>query len=291
MATVALFAAASTAFAQTRETARKDDRSQAQRSSQGKRHAASRGSVRYNKSRSDSAGDRSKPSDLGSGRSARSAPGGGRSGVSRRSSAVGRSYHPTRTRHRASGGTIRHHRRPYQHSAGIPSRGWDRNVHVRHYPRYGTRIDRLPPSHRVITYHGSNYYFHDGVYYRPYRSGVYRVVRPPIGVHLSFLPSGYTIVEYSGRPYYRYENTYYVREIVNQEPVYVVVEPPQEIIIDELPFDTREVYVGGNRYFVDIYEEVAYAPVIIDGYTRYRQTSLDVDVDIDDGRVEIEIDD
>lgn len=94
-----------------------------------------------------------------------------------------------------------------------------------------------------------------------------------------------------GRQYYRYENTYYVEQIVESEPAYVVVQPPDQVIVDYLPPDSREVYYRDRLYYVDIYEETAYAPVIVDGYTRYRLTDLDVDVDYDDGRLEIEIDD
>ena len=116
-------------------------------------------------------------------------------------------------------------------------------------------------------------------------------MRPPIGVQVSFLPNGYATVYFGGRPYYRYENTYYVREIIDRQPTYVVVKPPREVIIDVLPPDCREFYYRGRLYYIDIYEEIAYAPVFVDGYARYRLTDLDVDVDFEDDGIEIEIDD
>ncbi|GJM25527.1 MAG: hypothetical protein DHS20C16_19420 [Phycisphaerae bacterium] len=151
-------------------------------------------------------------------------------------------------------------------------------------------MTQLPSYRTVVTHRGHRYYSCDGVYYRQY-DNYYRVVRPPVGVTLAFLPQGYVTVQYGGRPYYRYDNTYYVREIVNSQPTYIVVEPPRDVYIDALPPDCYEVHYRGRIYYVDIYEEIAYAPVIVDGYTRYRPTELDVDVDFDDGHVEIEIDD
>lgn len=117
------------------------------------------------------------------------------------------------------------------------------------------------------------------------------MVAPPIGVRTTYLPTGYVTVTIGGRPYYRYENTYYVYEVYENQPTYVVVEPPERVIVDFLPPGSREIYYKGRIYYVDIHEEIAYAPVIVDGQTRYRITELDVDVDIDDGRIEIEIDD
>lgn len=212
-----------------------------------------------------------------------------RSGAARRSTQVDRSYSP-QTRYHARTGSVSNYRRSYGRPTQLPSHPVDRDVRVRRYPRYGTHITQLPSRHRVVSHHGHRYYFCDGVYYRPY-GGVYRVVRPPIGFSLSYLPIGYTTVFFGGRPYYRYENTYYVHQIVDNEPAYVVVQPPDEVVVDFLPPDCREFYYRGRLYYIDIYEETAYAPVIIDGYTRYRLTDLDVDVDFDDGRIKIEIDD
>lgn len=161
---------------------------------------------------------------------------------------------------------------------------------MRTYPRYGIHVTQLPSHRSIITHHGHQYYHCDGIYYRQY-DNYYRVVRPPVGVTLTYLPDGYISFQYGGRPYYRYENTYYVQEVVNSQPTYIVVEPPSEFYVDALPPDCYQVYYRDRLYYVDIYEEIAYAPVIVDGYTRYRPTNLDVDVDFDDGQIEIEIDD
>ncbi|MDX2197425.1 MAG: DUF6515 family protein [Phycisphaerae bacterium] len=192
--------------------------------------------------------------------------------------------------HHSDRGSVRYHRPgPSVRPVPLPS-PVARPIRVQRYPRYGDRIAQLPGGHRVHSWRGRNYYCWDGVYYRPWGGG-YVAVRPPIGVRLPFLPDGYLFVTIGGRPFYRYGNTYYVQEIFNNEPTYVVVEPPREAYFDALPQDTREVIHRGRTYFVDIYEEVAYEPIIVDGYTRYRVADIDVDVDFEDGRVEIELDD
>lgn len=178
-------------------------------------------------------------------------------------------------------------RRPVQWPAHVSNH----EVRVRNYPRYGARFAALPAGHRLVTHRGHNYYFCDGVYYRPYGPGAYLAVRPPIGFRLTHLPYGYVSVFIGGQPFYRYGNTYYVYETYQNEPSYVVVRPPSEAYLDQLPPDCHEVIFHGRQYYVDIYEEIAYEPVFINGVTRYRPSNLDVDVDFDDGRVKIELDD
>ncbi len=199
-----------------------------------------------------------------------------------------RGYHPAQTRHHASTGSLRHHRPPIVRPTPLPGRFPVRDVRVYSYPRYGTRITHLPSTRRVIVHRGHNYYVSGGIYYRAYRGG-YTVCRPPIGVRLPYLPQGFVVVSIGGRPYYRYHDTYYVQEIVNDVPSYVVVQPPEDAIIDFLPPDAQEVYFRGRPYYVDIYEEIAYEPVLINGQTYYRPTDLDVDVDFEDDGIEIEI--
>ncbi|MGE3182579.1 MAG: DUF6515 family protein [Phycisphaerae bacterium] len=162
---------------------------------------------------------------------------------------------------------------------------------TRSYPRYGTRITQLPGRHRIVSHRGRDFYYVNGIYYRRYPGGYYAVVRPPLGFRLDFLPYGFASVTIGGRPYYRYQNTYYVQEYVDNQPSYVVVQPPQEYYIDYLPADAQQVFYKGRTFYVDIYEEVAYEAVHVDGQLRYRATDLDVDVDFEDEGIEIELDD
>lgn len=265
------------------------DRSSVQRSSPGDDHSASRGSVRYHQSSRAASGHRDRtverrPGDATVTRDSRA--------VTRDSAMIERSYDAGRSqRHYASSGSVRYRRPPTVHLPARPPHREGGSVVVRRYPRYGTRVTRLPAGHRVVVHRGHRYFCADGIYYRQYGSGVYTVVRPPVGARLSFMPVGYVNATISDRPYYRYENTYYVREIVDDKPTYVVVVPPRDTIIDELPPDTYRVEWRKRVYYVDIYEESAYVPVIVDGHTRYRPTDLKVDVEFDDGEIEIEIDD
>lgn len=190
------------------------------------------------------------------------------------------------TRYVASRGSIRNY-----HPTHLPARPvYDHEVRVRRVPRYGTRCYTLPPSHRVVTYRRHQYYDCDGVYYRRYHNE-YVAVRPPLGIHLAYLPEGSVTIRIGGRSYYRYENTYYVREIIDALPSYVVVRPPREVFIDVLPPDCHEIIYRGRRYYVDIYDEIAYEPILVDSRTAFRPAAFDVDVEFDDGRIEIEIDD
>lgn len=293
-----------TAVAQERDTSR-SRRSTGERSSRQRQDAASRGTLRYHGSdadsrsqdqssdrQSDRSRDRSSEADRSRDRSSAERSDGSHRSTTRsrdESNDTDRSY-PPHVRYHAGTGSISNYRRGDDRPTHLPSRPIDHEVRVRRYPRHGTHITQLPSLPRTIMHRGRSYYFSDGVYYR-YSRGVYRVVQPPIGFSLSYLPAGYAMVVVHGQPYYRYDNTYYVYQILGNEPVYVVVEPPDDIIVDFLPSDCREVVYKGRLYYIDIYEERAYAPVIIDGYTRYRLTDLDVDVDFHDGRIEIEIDD
>lgn len=279
---------------QSHSTARRSNDRQSHSTS---RRSASGGSVRYHRSRSQSSDRGGRESGHHSSRSDRSSAG-GRGASERRSSTTierrtttGVRTYSSRERDHASFGSLRHYRPLTRSVVQYPAVLPRHDIHVQKYPRYGTRITVLPSHRSEVTYHGRRYYFSDGVYYRSYSHNVYAVVRPPIGVRLPFLPDGYISITIGGRPYYRYENTYYVREIIDQRPVYVVVQPPSDIVLDVLPPGCQAIQYHGRLYYVDVYEETAYAPVIIDGFTRYRPTDLDVDVDFDDGRVKIEIDD
>ncbi|MCA9251444.1 MAG: DUF6515 family protein [Phycisphaerae bacterium] len=294
-----------TATAQTRRSS--GDRSSARdRSNDRSRQGATRGSVRYYRDR-DQSGGRGNRGDRGAqdrNRNDRSRVDRGRRADDRSTTRIRRStttmaqhpsssrrraYYPTDVRNRASYGSVHNHRNAVQ-LPSYPDYRDHYGARVRTYPRYGIHVTQLPSHHVVYTHHGHDYYRCDGIYYRRY-GDYYRVVRPPIGVSLTYLPAGYVTVEFGGRPYYRYENTYYVQQVIDSQPTYVVVEPPSQVYVDTLPPDCYQVYYRDRLYYVDIYEEIAYAPVIVDGYTRYRPTNLDVDVDIDDGQIEIEIDD
>lgn len=195
-------------------------------------------------------------------------------------------------RRHASRGSIRHHRPAQRNRFGNGRfNGFNRNIRVRNYPRFGTTIGQLPLGFQRLNFGRRDYFLADGIYYRGFGNGRFRVVRPPIGARFGFLPAGFVNVFIGGQPFYRFNDVYYTQQFVNNDPVYVVVQPPIETYLDELPFDTREAFWRGQRYLVDIHEEIAYLPVIVDGYTQYRRTDIDVDVDFDDGRIEIEFDD
>ncbi len=249
-------------------------------SSRDRQHIASSGSVRHYQSQ----GATKRAPSATAGASARRATPGDRRGVSVKQPTVS-----TRSRHVASSGSVSRYRPA---AVQLPSRTVvsTRDIRVRRVPRYGTTITQLPARHRVISHHGRRYYFDDGICYRSY-GGVYRVVRPPIGVRVTWLPEGYVSVNFGGRLYFRFGNTYYLRDIIDGEESYVVTLPPRDAILDQLPPDCQEVQYRGRLYYVDIYEEVAYEAAIIAGRVVYRATDLDVDVDFDDGRIEIEIDD
>jgi len=78
-----------------------------------------------------------------------------------------------------------------------------------YYPRRGYVVERLPPRHRVVHYHGDRYYYSDGAWYRPY-GPQFVVVTPPLGLVVSFLPDFHTTVYFGAVPYYRAGPVYYV---------------------------------------------------------------------------------
>jgi hypothetical protein len=189
-------------------------------------------------------------------------------------------------------GSIRHHYdRSPRHEPTYRGR---RDIRTVRYPRYGTTLAHLPPTHRVIHHHNRAYYVHDGVFYAPVKSryGVYRVVRPPIGVSVSFLPFGYTEVWFGGRSYYRYADVYYTEHVIGDTVEYVVVEPPMGAVIVDLPSRHRVVYYRSRPYYVAA--GVVWEPFFEAGLTRYRRAEVDIDVDIDidddDDDYEIDVD-
>jgi len=93
-------------------------------------------------------------------------------------------------------------------------------------------------------HHNDRYYSSRGVWYR-HHQGRYVVVAPPIGLFVPFLPLAYATLWMNGIPYYYANETYYT----HTPGGYVVVEPPQGEL-SELPPDTEEEDVTGDRLFI-----------------------------------------
>lgn len=120
--------------------------------------------------------------------------------------------------------------------------------------RHAPNIVKLPVGYKTIAMGGVYYYHHHGVFYKKGPSG-YAVVRAPIGVNIKTLPAGYVTIHIRNKPYYHYYGTYYVYE--PEEKVYVVVEPPSDVVeAEEDIFDkitlidgsTLEgIYLGGTK--------------------------------------------
>lgn len=174
------------------------------------------------------------------------------------------------------------------------------NVHDRSYAHNSGRTVIVNPRHNsvVTTYPSRNvsvYHRHHSPvvhrrYYYPTRRHVV-IARPSYGTCVDVLPHGYVSLRFGSRHYYRCDDVYYNRVIVDNRPRYVVVQPPVEALIQTLPADYQIIEYAGQTYYVDIYEEKAYIAVEIDGQVYYQETDLDVDVDFEDGGIEIEIDD
>jgi hypothetical protein len=132
-------------------------------------------------------------------------------------------------------------------------------------PPFGLRIATLPYGYRSFYIGPHPYYFYNGTYYRPY-ANEYEVIAPPLGAVIDELPPGAKVKVIDGQKYYELNGTYYKEEINdNDELAYKVVgtdgvlntekeesvssEPAIGDTIDELPADSKEVIINGEKLY------------------------------------------
>ena len=113
--------------------------------------------------------------------------------------------------------------------------------HNRYYPPRGYAFAKLPPSHRVVYYHGAPYYFGGGIWYR--HIGVnFVVVAPPFGLVVPILPPYYTTLWVGNVPYYYADNVYYAP---SPQGGYVVTQaPPSNVVVEQQPYSAAAQQPG-----------------------------------------------
>jgi hypothetical protein len=132
-------------------------------------------------------------------------------------------------------------------------------------PPIGIRIGTLPYGYRSFYMGPHPYYYYNGIYYRPH-DNEYEVVAPPLGAIVDKLPPGAKAKVIDGQKYYELNGTYYKEEMNdNDELAYKVVgtdgvlntdkeetvssEPAIGDQIDELPADSKEVVINGEKLY------------------------------------------
>jgi len=115
--------------------------------------------------------------------------------------------------------------------------------HNHYYPPRGYAFAKLPPSHRVVYYHGAPYYFGGGIWYR--HIGVnFVVVAPPFGIVVPILPPFYTTLWVGNVPYYYANNVYYTPS--SQGGYVVAQQPPSQVVVEQQPAEASVPQPSNN---------------------------------------------
>lgn len=136
-------------------------------------------------------------------------------------------------------------------------------------PYLGFSLGILPFGYYPFYYGDDQFYYSGGLFYRQYNDQ-YKVVAPPVGAEVPKLPSNAQQVTINGQRFYEYKGVYYT-EGKNEKgkKVYIVAGKDGVLntdnsttnnnayngpligdIVNELPQDSKEVLLKGQKFFV-----------------------------------------
>jgi len=164
----------------------------------------------------------------------------------------------------------------YGHGFGRPYYGY----YNYYRPYLGFSLSILPFGYYPFYYGDAQYYYSSGLYYRQY-DNEYKVVVPPVGAEVPELPKDAQEVTINGQTYYEYKGVYYSPvEKADGKTAYIISGKDGVLntddgdvnagsgarlgdIVDQLPENTREVTVRGEKLYVS--EDGVYYEAVQDG--------------------------
>ncbi|MET1056838.1 MAG: DUF6515 family protein [Pedobacter sp.] len=164
----------------------------------------------------------------------------------------------------------------YGHGFGRPYYGY----YNYYRPYLGFSLSVLPFGYYPFFYGDAQYYYSSGLYYRQY-DNEYKVVVPPVGAEVPSVPEEAEEVTINGQTYYEYKGVYYSPvEKADGKTAYIISGKDGVLntdngdvnagsgarlgdIVDQLPENTREVTVRGEKLYVS--EDGVYYEAVQDG--------------------------
>ncbi|CAM3923093.1 hypothetical protein SAMN06265348_111127 [Pedobacter westerhofensis] len=164
----------------------------------------------------------------------------------------------------------------YGHGFGRPYYGY----YNYYRPYLGFSLSILPFGYYPFFYGDAQYYYSSGLYYRQY-DNEYKVVVPPVGAEVPNLPEDAQEVTINGQTYYEYKGVYYSPvEKADGKTAYIISGKDGVLntengdinagngarlgdVVDQLPENTREVTVRGEKLYVS--EDGVYYEAVQDG--------------------------
>jgi hypothetical protein len=164
----------------------------------------------------------------------------------------------------------------YGHGFGRPYYGY----YNYYRPYLGFSLSVLPFGYYPFFYGDAQYYYSSGLYYRQY-DNEYKVVVPPVGAEVPELPKDAEEVTINGQTYYEYKGVYYSPvEKADGKTAYIISGKDGVLntdngdvnagsgarlgdMVDQLPENTREVTVRGEKLYVS--EDGVYYEAVQDG--------------------------